>query len=123
MTITGDNSYETELQVNSKNHGTFFDSTIYGSVNQNNLTKKISLNYNDEYTITISKHPFHSTVTIRGTINLYTKEITTAVINPSPTILELSQYAIVPIFLAVTMFTLFSLKRKKGNSRSDLVNR
>ena len=83
LTATGDNSFETIFEVASSDHGLVFNSTIYGSVGTSDLVQTVNFNYDDSYNITVAKHPFYSTVTIRGTIDVFSRELLTS---PSPTV-------------------------------------
>jgi hypothetical protein len=89
LTLTGDNSFETIFKVESSIHGTIFNCTLYGNIGLSNFTQAVNLNYPDAYNITVGKHPFYSTVKIKGTIDLYLKDAInsteTPIYLPSPT--------------------------------------
>jgi hypothetical protein len=144
LTLTGDNSFETIFKVESSNHGTIFNSTLYGNIGLSNFTQAVNLNYDDAYNITVGKHPFYSTVKIKGTIDLYLKNTINSTPTPtyfpsltptyspsnSPTkqptmqpiqILDNNQESIsastiiiISIIIIVTMVLLFSFTRRKG---------
>jgi parallel beta-helix repeat protein len=112
MTLTGDNSYASTFEVTSNNNGEIFNATIYGGVGVTNFTQKINLNYDDAYNITVAKHPFCSTVTIKGTIDLYNKEAANYTPTPSPSIPEFPSIITVPILIASILAGTIIYKKK-----------
>jgi hypothetical protein len=68
--------YIVELEIASANHGTIY-------LSGTSFMQTIALNYSDTYTISVAKHPFYSTVTVSGTIDLHHNEITNPTPNPT----------------------------------------
>jgi hypothetical protein len=124
MTLSGDNSFVTIFEVTSNNHGSISNSTVYGNVGVSNYTQKVYFNYDDTFNITVAKHPFFSTVTIKGTIDLYRIEpidtpapptnlpLPSSTLQPSPSVPEFPCWIILGLFLATTMLTVVFFKNK-----------
>ena len=59
-------THEAIFRINSNEHGEIITLRTYDSLNQT-----VNLPYDDTYNITVAKHPFYATVTMKGAIDLY----------------------------------------------------
>ena len=104
ISSTGDNPYEADLEITSAHNGLIFNTTA------DSIIQTVFLNYDDAYNITVDKHPFYSTVTVSGTIDLYHNQ--TANLTPSPSITEFPTWAILPLFLSTALLATVIIRRK-----------
>jgi len=112
ISSTGDYPYELVLEITGANHGLIFNATA-----DSLMQKTVDLNYDDAYNITAVKRPFYSTVTIRGTIDLYHNETTN--LTQSPSIPEFPSWISIPLFLTATLVVILYRKRMKKVAKHE----
>jgi hypothetical protein len=124
-------NYVVEFVFESANHGkTFLSGTSF--------TQTVKLNYTDAYNITVCKHAFSSSVTVKGAVDVYHKEAAnstptltyspsttplpsmtpspspTQTLSPSPSVPEFPSWIVVPLILASAFLIIYW---RRGNRR------
>ena len=74
----GSDSFEVVLRIKSAHHGEAFNASETFSARGGVFTQTVTLEYDDSYNITVAKHPFYSTVTVKGEIDVHHQETATA---------------------------------------------
>lgn len=85
LSSTGDNSYEVIYQIIGNKQGLVFNYSTYGDSKVFNFNQTVSINQEDSYNITIGKHPFYTTISYFGTIDIYGKEEANTATPPTET--------------------------------------
>ena len=136
LTSSGDYPYEIIFEIVSNIHGQIFNFSTYGD-ESTNFNQAVNLNYDDSYNITVTKHPFYSTVTINGIIDLYriesinstvpptylpsssspapspnTTSNTTPTPIPTASVPEFPSWIILPLFIVATLLAIVYVRKK-----------